>query len=83
MLLRVRNGALTLRDVRNEGTTGDVHENTGDGDKMSSEKHGFYTKMHPLRPNRQESVGLFGGKCMGYAIIRGEVTPLEPAAEKA
>jgi hypothetical protein len=36
MLFRVRNGALTLRDVKNEGTTGDVHENKGDDDKMSS-----------------------------------------------
>jgi len=48
MLFRVRNGGLTLRDVRNEGTSGDVHENKGDDDKMSSEKHGFYTKMPQL-----------------------------------
>jgi len=27
----------SLRDVKNEGTSGDVHENTGDDDKMSSE----------------------------------------------
>src|SRR5208282_3114217 len=30
MLFRVRNGALSLRDVRNEGTTGDVYENKDD-----------------------------------------------------
>jgi hypothetical protein len=48
-------GGLTLRDVKNEGTTGDVYENKGDGDTMSSQKQGFYTKMHPLRDNRQES----------------------------
>ena len=38
MLFRVRNGGLALRDVRNEGTTGDVHESKGDGDKLSTEK---------------------------------------------
>ena len=39
MLLRVRNGAVTLRDVKNETTSGDVYENKGDGDKMSGEIH--------------------------------------------
>jgi hypothetical protein len=56
--VKVRNGALTLRDVRNEDRPGYVHENTGDDDKMSSEKHGFYTKMHLLHDNRQQSTGL-------------------------
>jgi hypothetical protein len=41
----------TLRDVKNEGTTGDVYQNKGDGDKMSSEKQDFCTKMHQLRDN--------------------------------
>jgi len=41
MLFRVRNGGLTLRDVKNGTTSGDVHENTGDDDKMSSENPGF------------------------------------------
>ena len=36
MLFKVRNGALTLRDVKNEDRPGYVHENTGDDDKMSS-----------------------------------------------
>jgi hypothetical protein len=65
-------GALTLRDVKNEGTTGDVYENKGDGDRMSSEKHGFYTKMHKLREDQQKSVGFLGRECTDYAIIRGE-----------
>jgi hypothetical protein len=42
MLLRVRNGAVTLRDVKNETTSGDVHENKGDGDKMSGEIHAVF-----------------------------------------
>ena len=36
MLFRVRNGALTPRDVKNEDRPGYVYENTGDDDKMSS-----------------------------------------------
>jgi hypothetical protein len=28
-LIKVRNGALTHKDVKNEGTSGDVHENKG------------------------------------------------------
>jgi hypothetical protein len=50
MLFRVRNGGLTLRDVKNEATTGDVHENTGDGDKMSSEKQAFLQENAPIAP---------------------------------
>ena len=41
MLFRVRNGALSLRDVKNEDRSDYVYENKGDGDKMSSEKHGI------------------------------------------
>jgi hypothetical protein len=46
------------KDVKNEGTSGDVYENKGEADKMSIEKHAFYTKMHPLRHHRQPSGGL-------------------------
>jgi hypothetical protein len=61
-------GTLTLRDVKNEGTSGDVYENKGDGDKMSSEKHGFYTKMHSWREDQQASVGFLGRECISYTI---------------
>ena len=50
-LIKAQNGALTLRDVKNEDRPGYVPENKGDGDKMSSEKHGFYTRMHELDAN--------------------------------
>jgi hypothetical protein len=33
-LIKVRNGALTHKDVKNEGTSGDVYEKKGEGDKM-------------------------------------------------
>ena len=83
-------GTEQLRDVKNEGTSGDVYENTGDDDNMSGEKPGFYTKMHSLREDQQESVGLLGRECIGYAIIRGEGgtkisssphPPIDPSAE--
>ena len=48
-----RNGALTQKDVKNEGTSGDVYENKGQDDKMSGNLHGFYTEMRQLRDDRQ------------------------------
>ena len=44
MLFRGSKRGLTLRDVKNEGRSGYVHENTGDDDKMSCEKHSFLQK---------------------------------------
>ena len=35
VLFKVRNGALTQRDVKNEGTSGDVYENKGAHDIMA------------------------------------------------
>jgi hypothetical protein len=34
-LIKGRNGALTHRDVKNEGTSGDMYENKGANDKMA------------------------------------------------
>jgi hypothetical protein len=50
MLFRVRNGALTLRDVKNEDRPGYVYENKGDDDKMSSEKHDFLQENASIAP---------------------------------
>jgi hypothetical protein len=41
MLIKVRNGALAHRDVKNEGTSGDVYENKGEWDKMADNPSGF------------------------------------------
>jgi hypothetical protein len=41
VLFKVRNGALTHRDVKNEGTSGDVYENKGADDIMSGNRDGF------------------------------------------
>jgi hypothetical protein len=38
MLMRVRGGGLTRRDVKNADRSGDLYENKGDDDKMSEEK---------------------------------------------
>ena len=48
MLFKVRSGALTLRDGKNEDRPGYVHENTGDSDKMASEKHGILQENAPI-----------------------------------
>jgi hypothetical protein len=42
-------GALGLRDVKNEGTSGDVYENTGEGTKCTPLNSAFCTKMQALR----------------------------------
>jgi hypothetical protein len=46
--LDLRNGALTLRDVKNEGRTDYVYENTGNVDKMSCERSGFLRENAPI-----------------------------------
>jgi hypothetical protein len=55
---KVQNGALTPRDVKNEDRPGYVYENTRNDDKMSGEKTGFYTNVHPFHDDRQQSVGI-------------------------
>jgi len=73
--ISVRKGAVTPRDVKNEGRTGYVYENTSDDDKMSCENTGFYMKMHPFYDKRQQSVQIVDRGCTGYAINRGEGGP--------
>jgi hypothetical protein len=41
-------GALTLRDVKNEGRLSYVYENTGNIDKLSTQKTGFLHKNAPI-----------------------------------
>ena len=41
VLFKVRNGGLSQRDVKNEGTSGDVYENKGTRDIMSGNRDGF------------------------------------------
>ena len=40
-LIKVRNGVLTHRDVKNEGTSGDVYENKGESDIITDNPSGF------------------------------------------
>ena len=78
MLIKVRNGALTHRDVKNEGTSGDVYENKGLATKCTHINTAFYTKMHELHGNERQSMGLFGRTCADHAINRSEVKGLQP-----
>jgi hypothetical protein len=40
-LIKVRNGALTHKDVKNEDRPDYVHENKGEGDKMDDNRVGY------------------------------------------
>jgi len=68
-LIKVRNRALTHKDVKNEGTSGDVHENKGVSDKMYGYLPGFWPKIHRFRDNGRQSIRFFGLKCTDCAII--------------
>jgi hypothetical protein len=48
MLVKVRNGALAHKDVKNEGRSDYVHENTGNMDKMSCDETGFLQENAPI-----------------------------------
>jgi hypothetical protein len=48
VMFKVRNGALTRRDVKNEGRTDYVYENTVADDKLSGEITSFLPKSAPL-----------------------------------
>ena len=50
-LIKVRNGVLSHRDVKNEGTSGDVYENKGMATKCTPINTAYYTKMHQFRDN--------------------------------
>jgi hypothetical protein len=41
-------GALTLRDVKNEGRSGYVYENTENTDKLSTQKTGLLQENAPI-----------------------------------
>jgi hypothetical protein len=43
-LIKVRNGALTLKDVKNEDRPDYVHENKGEGDKMDYNRDDFVSE---------------------------------------
>src|SRR5579862_1131849 len=65
----------THKDVKNEGRSDYVYENTERATKCHAKNAAFCTKMHPLRGNRQQSNGPFGRLCTNCAKIPGEMTP--------
>jgi hypothetical protein len=72
---RGRKGGLTHKDVKNEGRSDYMYENKARATKCHDRNAAFYTKMHPLHGNRQQSSGPFGRLCTSCATIRGEMTP--------
>ena len=48
MLFRVRAGGLSLRDVKNGATSGDVYENTSDDDNMSRQEQAILQENAPI-----------------------------------
>src|ERR1019366_6694858 len=65
----------THKDVKNEGRSDYIYENKARATKCHAKNTAFYTKMHPLRGNRQQSSGPFGRLCTNCTTIRGEMTP--------
>jgi hypothetical protein len=74
-LTKARSGALSHKNIKNEDRSGYMHENTGLLTKCHAINAAFYTKMHQLHDNRQQSVGLLGRKCTGHVKNRGEGGP--------
>ena len=54
-LIKVRNGALTHKDVKNEGTSGDVYENKGDVTICHAIVQTYWPTIHRLRDNWGET----------------------------
>src|ERR1017187_8583706 len=65
----------THKDVKNEGRPDYMYENKARATKCHAKNAVFYTKMHPVHGNRQQSSGPFGRSCTNCATIRGEMTP--------
>ncbi|MGA3166167.1 MAG: hypothetical protein ABSF14_08600 [Terriglobia bacterium] len=61
-LSKVRNGALTHRDVKNEGTSGDVYENKGYVTICHAIVQTYWPTMYGLRGNSGRNQGVFAGK---------------------
>jgi len=50
-MTNIKKARITQRDVKNEGTSGDVYENKGEHDKMAYNPSAFWQKMHCFRDN--------------------------------
>ena len=68
VLFKVGNDPWTQRDVKNEGTSGDVYENKEETTKCLVTNSASRTKMHQSGPNREQSAGLLGRRCTDYLI---------------
>jgi hypothetical protein len=55
-------GALTLRDVKNEGRSGYVYENTGNTDKLSTQETSFLHENARIARSSTEIGRVYGQK---------------------
>jgi hypothetical protein len=44
-MTKIKKAGITQRDVKNEGTSGDVYENKGEDDKIADNPWGFLAKI--------------------------------------
>ncbi len=61
-LFKVRRGALIRRDVKNEGRSGDVYENTREMTICQAIFRPFLQKIPEFCDNPRQSIGIVGGK---------------------
>jgi hypothetical protein len=47
-MTKIKKSRITQRDVKNEGTSGDVYENKGAHDKMADNSSGFLAENAPI-----------------------------------
>jgi len=74
-LIQVKSGAWRERDVKNEGRSGYVHENTGEVYKMSSDEPVFPHENAPIERSSTKTGRVFGRKSNYCMIIRAEKNP--------
>jgi hypothetical protein len=50
-MTKIKKPIISQKDVKNEGTSGDVYENKGHDDKITENKRGFLQKIGEFRDN--------------------------------
>jgi hypothetical protein len=61
-LIKIRNGALTHKDVKNEDRPDYVHENKGEGDKMDDNRDGLLSENARVPRQSGRNQGVVGRK---------------------
>src|SRR5579862_4071140 len=72
----------THKDVKNEGRSDYMDENKWRATKCHARNAAFYTKMHPLRGDRQQASGPYGRLCTNYAQFAAGCAGAEDRMER-